>query len=355
MPSSSNDVNLRYCESCGAEIPEGNSFCPNCGARVGAQLPPAAPAPSSLPPKPAAPSPPPPAPKKGGKIGSPRRKTTVIVAGIIVALLLAVAAFYAVTLLSPGSNSLSKIPPTITGLSTVPPTTSIHSTTSTSVATTPTQTSQATTATTTMSCPSTTSSGPINLTPIFARFRQMSVSFASSSGGQNINLTSSFIVIYRSSTTYKINVTSPMIGSFTAWVNQDGTVAAVYSNGQNMTGSQANNIFAPAMGPFAFGIAFREEMSIYTSSPYVHLASQGTATFGPTTMSVANYAPNSLPLTFTECGISVSLSEFSLQVGSLPAASLQMETFVHEKGTVQDSSGTQSVDVTFKLISVALA
>lgn len=183
----------------------------------------------------------------------------------------------------------------------------------------------------------------------------MSTNLFGTINGQTVNITSSYSVIYKSATTYKVNVTWTMGPPFIAWVRTDGTLVAVYFMGQNMTGSQAASIFSGAMGPFAYQISFVNQLNIYTSTLYFHATSQGTATFGPTTMSVTNYAANSLPETFSACGTTFSLTEFSLQVGNVPSGSLQLVTYVHENGTLQSSSGSQSVEVTMRLISVTLA
>lgn len=183
----------------------------------------------------------------------------------------------------------------------------------------------------------------------------MSINFSDNSGGQSFNFTSSYSVVYRSATTYKVNVTSSAIGTFTAWARTDGTVVAVWFMGQNMTGPQAADIFMGGMAPFASEMTFANQLDIYTSSLYFHVTTQGTANFGPTTMTVTSYAANSLPLSFSACGTTFSLTEFSLQVGNVPSSSLQLVTFVHANGTLQTSSGSQSVNVTVRLISVTLA
>jgi hypothetical protein len=189
----------------------------------------------------------------------------------------------------------------------------------------------------------------------------MTVNYFGSSGGQNSNSTASYTVIYKTATTYKVNITysatTPPAPTekFTAWVGTDGTVIAVMYSGLNMTGSMATSFFSGTVAPFMMEESFTSQQNVYTFSQYFHVTSQGTATFGPTTMTVTNYAANSLPLTFSECGTTATLTEYSLQLGSVPSSSVQLLTLMHLNGTFQTSSGSSSVNFTVRLLSLTLA
>jgi hypothetical protein len=144
-------------------------------------------------------------------------------------------------------------------------------------------------------------------------------------------------------------------GAFTAWVRTNGTAIAVDFSGQNMTGSQANDFYKALMLAFSGEIGITNELTSGALSPYLHQTTKGTATFGPTTMNVVNYAANSLPFTASGCGENQTITAYSLQTGSVPSSSQPLLTFLNMDVSFQGPLGSGSIDETIQLVSVTLA
>jgi len=202
---------------------------------------------------------------------------------------------------------------------------------------------------------------------LFATFKQMSLSLSSSfepsngTGGAALNdtLGVSYSVIYKSATTYKVNVTvssslSPYPVAFTAWVLTNGTEAAVYVSGQNYT---RDSLYADAMVPISNDIAFPDEVNGGALSPYLHETTKGTATFGTTEIDVVNYAANSLPLSVSGCGETDTITAYSLQLGSIPSGSQQVLTSLSSVVTMQGPGplGSGIETMTYQVVSLTPA
>jgi hypothetical protein len=133
---------------------------------------------------------------------------------------------------------------------------------------------------------------------------------------------------YTSSSTYKVLFTIGLPGedtAFTEWFQNDGSLIALYSDGQNLTGSTYQSI---AIEGFAGFLAADSSIdpSIYTSSTYFHATGTSTANIGPTQLSVTTYAANTLPENFTNCGVQETLIGFSFSVGTPQGTSATVVT-----------------------------
>jgi len=189
----------------------------------------------------------------------------------------------------------------------------------------------------------------------------MEVKYIGTAGGQAFNFDSSYRVLAATSsggvTTYKVAVNSTVAGTplaTTVWIKSDGTVIAVEEAGMNITGSTASSLFMGTLVAFTIEQASIAQISAYTGS---HFKQSGTttATFGPTTMTVTNYEATSLPITYTYCGTTLSLSAFALQFGTVPGTNYTLVTQLTLKGTEQTSSGSQSLDFSLTLVPVTKA
>jgi hypothetical protein len=188
----------------------------------------------------------------------------------------------------------------------------------------------------------------------------LSSSFASANGGVNtalnVTLTESYNVIYKSATTYKVNVTTigagPTPVTFTAWVLKNGTAVAIDDSGQNTTGSEAAGLYELSMGAFSASIAVPSEVSSGVFSPYFHEATKGTATFGTTEMDVVNYSANTLPFSVSGCGETATITAYSFQLGDLPPGSQQLLTFSNAALNMQGPLGSDSIAETIQLVSL---
>jgi hypothetical protein len=150
-----------------------------------------------------------------------------------------------------------------------------------------------------------------------------------------------------------VNFTSGSQGSFpiSFIVATNNTVLSLSFDGFNETGSQASTFLSELLG-FTF--------YLQGSGPYAYLIQQNvltkvnttSVTLGPTTMTVSNYQPSSLPYTYTACGQSITMQKFDLQAGSVPKTNFgSIITYLSLQGTVAGSTGS----VTFQVTSITPA
>jgi hypothetical protein len=140
----------------------------------------------------------------------------------------------------------------------------------------------------------------------------------------------------------------------TFWVRTDGSVISGQASLMGFTenSSQSIKLYSGMMTPFVTELTYGAQVGFYTSSQYFKsTGSGGTQSFGPTTMSLTNYGANSLPETVSECGTSMTLNAFSLQLGAVPSSNLQVLTMMHFDGTVQG----EEFDMAMNLISLTKA
>lgn len=311
------------------------------------------------------------------------RGISTVVAVVVVIIIIAAAAGAIYFVAVPGSKTSSSSTTPITASSSSSHSTSSQSSSSAAASTTKqsssstlssvqsstpssTQSSQSTSSTRSLStftfssCSYTTAVSNTNksLVSLYRNFSQMAVEYNLSSS--NIIMTSSYTAVSVNATTFKVVVhTNITMGSLkmpedgTFWVRTDGTViaaqASVMGFAENSTQSIA--LYQGMMTPFATELTYGAQAGFYTSSNYFKQTGTGTASFGLTTMSVTNYAANSLPETISECGTSMTLNAYSLQLGAVPSSNLQILTMMHFGGTVE---GTE-MDMTMSLISLTKA
>lgn len=191
----------------------------------------------------------------------------------------------------------------------------------------------------------------------------------SGSTAQSFNVTESYNTVYVSSTTYKIDMniveTSASGGesiAYTVWILKNGTISAIYysvegTTGFNLTGSEAQSSGVGAFAGFIAQIEASQELNIYTASNYFHSTGTSSVTIGPTTMTVTNYAANTLPVTVNNCnGTSTTLTAYALSVGTPPSASAPLVTYEHFAGTTTESNGQiETFNVVIQVTSITLA
>jgi hypothetical protein len=120
----------------------------------------------------------------------------------------------------------------------------------------------------------------------------------------------------------------------------------------NFTGSTATSLFQGFSAIFSIYTSLQPVFTQITTAPGVVVKGTGTATFGPTTLSVTTYGLASTPFDYNGCGFSVHLTTFVLQIGTSSGSSFQILTLFTVAGTQTSSSGTQNYDTSFKLISI---
>jgi hypothetical protein len=172
-----------------------------------------------------------------------------------------------------------------------------------------------------------------------------------SSGTGSANETFSYMVTSASGGIYHVsaslNSASNETAAFVVDSNNDSVLSATIS-GYTVSGSEAKPIFDGLMGLFGLEYTFGGALDVYTSSAYFHSTGTASMTFGTVTFPVTTYVANTLPQTLDECGVSATITAYTLQVGTPPGTSLMFITLLHFAGT--SSSGTE--DITFQLVSM---
>jgi hypothetical protein len=119
-------------------------------------------------------------------------------------------------------------------------------------------------------------------------------------------------------------------------MKSDGTVIAVESAGQNLTGSQASQLASTLTFPIAF-TAYRASilLPLYQASGAIHVVNQTNIVIGATTVAVTNYGANSLPFTAGVCsnGFTQSITKFVFQTGQVSGTSFIIVPFLSITGS----------------------
>jgi len=131
----------------------------------------------------------------------------------------------------------------------------------------------------------------------------------------------------------------------------NATVLYVSESSYKITGVEAKTIFDGFMAIFGLQETYTDELQVYTGSAYFHSTGTQSMTYGTTTFPITTYVANSLPFTINECGVSASVTAFTLEVGTPPGTSLQFITYLHFAGTSNGETG----DYTFQLVSMTVA
>lgn len=193
---------------------------------------------------------------------------------------------------------------------------------------------------TTMSCTSSAGStgfasplppmSPLEFAWLLGNYSSLGFTYSANStaNGQTyyFNQTHSYQVIYHSSTTYKTNITVSTTGStvtMTAWIKNDGALVALYTDGENYTGTSgyAQNMYNGTGNILQFfGLIAIPENFISSYGGYMHVVSTGTIDTSGIQFSVSNYAAYSTPFTAPDCTTVNSLSfQFGAPRGTLYA------------------------------------
>jgi hypothetical protein len=177
---------------------------------------------------------------------------------------------------------------------------------------------------------------------------------SSTSSAQSFNATDSYTIVYASSSTYKVDITFAGDGvseAITAYILKDGTVLAVDVEGQNITGSLAQEESVGLFAGFITQVEYDSQVNVYTASNYFHSTGTSTVTIGSNKVTVTNYVANTLPVTVDECGVDTNLTAYGLSVGTPAGASEPLVTSFHIAG----SNSEGNYDVTLQVTSFTLA
>lgn len=154
--------------------------------------------------------------------------------------------------------------------------------------------------------------------------------------------------IYNASMT-EISSGSTVTFSFLVDSNNN-TVLSASSFGYTFTGAQAKSEFDGIMSVFGLNEYFGGQLQVFTSSQYFTNQGTSTKTYGNVQIVVTTYVANTSNEVVNYCGVSATITAYTLEVGTPPGTSLQFITYLHFAGTSQG----QSEDVTFQLLSMTV-
>jgi len=308
-----------------------------------------------------------------------RKGIATSVIAVIIVLVIAVGAAGAYFAFSSGgsstgstSNTSSSSTPgtSTTGVQTTTSRTSSSAGATTSTTSTPATSSSSSTSSTvssstsysTLSCASTystTTGTPPDYTPqyinLIQQFSSIEFKVSESNGTLTNNETLSYLVTSASGGIYNVNMsfvsTSSTTVTFVVDSNND-TVLSVSFSGQPLPKSYAKEEFDALMGVFGLQQSLGNQLAIFTDSAYFHSTGTSSMTFGAATFPVTTYVANSLPESFTSCGVTSNITAYTLQVGTPTGTSLLFITYLHFEGTSSSFSGTDNV--TFQLVSMTV-
>jgi len=174
--------------------------------------------------------------------------------------------------------------------------------------------------------------------------------------GQTNNGTLSYAVTSSNGGIYDVNFTiteSSGSESFEASVDaNNNTVLSATISGDPVpfTGAQAKQFFDEFMAIFGLEETYSGEYNVLTDSSYFHSTGTTSQTFGTTSFDVTTWVANNLPETYTACGVTATISDYTLKVGTPPGTSLTFITYLHIVETAP-----QAENITFELVSMTVA
>jgi hypothetical protein len=190
-------------------------------------------------------------------------------------------------------------------------------------------------------------------------YNSQTLTFSSTSQGKTINSTASFLVIYRSTTTIKVNSSFTAAGNSeqtTLWILKNGTVLAVNIAGQNLTGTESSSILEGSFAGFYEEIDIGQQQSLYsTDSQYFHSTGTTSVTIGLNTLKVTNYALNSLPETVNSCGTVNNYTAFTLSIGTPSGTSFPIVTNLQFAGTSTVNGAQNPFNVSEQVTAFSVA
>jgi expansin (peptidoglycan-binding protein) len=181
----------------------------------------------------------------------------------------------------------------------------------------------------------------------------MEFKVSETSGTQTSNVSLGYAVTHSSGGVYDVNVTltSGAVNENVAFVvdSNNATVLSATVSGYTFTGSQAKMEFDDTMALFGLEETFGGAISVYTAPAYFTSTGTVSKTFGTATFDVTTWVAKSTPLQLNACGITSTVTAYTLEVGTPPGTSLLFITYLH----IETTSPTVE-DITFQLVSMTV-
>ena len=158
--------------------------------------------------------------------------------------------------------------------------------------------------------------------------------------------------IYNVSATLSANNTA-LNYYFVVDSNNDSVLSATTSvAGYKYTvyGAEAQTFFDSSLGLYGLEEYFSNDLGVFTDSAYFTNQGTTTQTFGTVSFPVTTYVAKSANEVIDYCGVSATLTAYTLSVGTPPGTTLQFLTYLHFAGTANGGSE----DITFQLKSMTV-
>jgi hypothetical protein len=187
------------------------------------------------------------------------------------------------------------------------------------------------------------------------QFSAMEFMISGTANGTTSNATLSYQVTSSNGGIYGLNITVGSSGGSFSYAfkidSNNNTVLSVTIFGSTLTGAEAKSTFDGAFALFGLEYTYGGALGLYTSSSYFHATGTAPQTFGSTTFPITTYVANNLPESINACGVSSTLTAYTLGVGTPSGTSLQFITYLHIAG----SSSEGTFDDLFQLVSMTVA
>jgi hypothetical protein len=157
--------------------------------------------------------------------------------------------------------------------------------------------------------------------------------------------------IYNVTVGLTTNSTTTVSLSFLVDSNNNTVLSASYPGVPiAITGSEAKSAFDGMMSIFGLNEYFSGEIQVFTDPAYFTNQGTKTMTFGTVSFPVTTYVANSPNESISYCGVTATITAYTLQIGTPPGTSLQFITYLHFAGTSEGNSE----DITFALVSITV-
>ena len=238
-----------------------------------------------------------------------------------------------------------------------PTTTTTIPVTTTTVAPTTTTTESTQSAFTCTSTTTTSTTGAVDYTSqyigLIKEFSSIEFKINGTSSGTAENETFGYTTQATQPGMYNVSVaTSAVTGSFNFIVDtNNNTVLSANLFGTIITGAQAKVEFDSFMGLFGLEAYYNGNIGVFTDPTYFTKEGTSTQTFGTVSFQVTSYGlSNPSGEVLNDCGVSATITSYTLSVGTPPGTSLLFLVYLQFTGT---ENGTTS-SITFQLVSMTL-
>lgn len=278
-----------------------------------------------------------------------RRNSAIATAAIVVVMVVVIAAI--------GLGTYYALSRTTASSSTITTRTSSSTTTATSSSSsraTSSPTSSSTSAVTTTCTTTSTGLPSLNMAMFFGNFSEFATTAVVTANGTAESENVSYTVLGTSAsgpiTIYNVNLTlvSNLLNEvYNFQYASNATILSMTADGVSVPSYEYPSL-STLMFSFTFNYLGGSFFETIDSSPFLSQVNTTQVTLGPTTMTVTNYSPSSLPFTASFCGsVVATFTSFEFQVGKVAGTTFgPIATYLSLAGTVNSTQEKAVIAVT---------